>query len=359
MGERNRNCNVTSEEVQKLKNDLDKNVTQMERVENDMQAHFIDLTDKIAEIKEWTSNSTSDRDGMPSLAPLPSPNDDKLDMIMKHITNLEKEVEGDKGRQGKPNNNTGKYIPSMLTSAIIGDAPGGRGGLLLNRAPQSADGGQGRVPETEGPAAAANGSSVEGMRPAPAGIGETATRTMWDNMSADPLQHTGWSGASASPQKFAIHTPGHNHGEEHQGKFPRDGVEIHFTRNKEKGLEQFDGKAIEFRPLRRRTFIYISEENEAYAKLMEWARVQTSAINENPYDFGGTEGIKFGIDVKEFSRKLYSCLCKRLGKTMEGRIDRAQGRCLELWRSLSDEFVNQAGQMLDAKMKPYQHLVRA
>ena len=41
---------------------------------------------------------------------------------------------------------------------------------------------------------------------------------------------------------------------------------------------------------------------------MEWARTQKITINENPYDFGGTEEIKFGINVKEFSRKLYNFL---------------------------------------------------
>ncbi len=74
--------------------------------------------------------------------------------------------------------------------------------------------------------------------------------------------------------------------------------------------------------------------------------------------FGGTE-TRLGIDVKEFSRKLYNFLCKWLGNTMEGRIDRAQERGLELWRSLSDEFDSQAGQILCAKMKLYQNPVRA
>ena len=55
---------------------------------------------------------------------------------------------------------------------------------------------------------------------------------------------------------------------------------------------------------------YIVEENDSYAKLMEWARIQKIVINENPHDFGGTEETKFGINVKEFSRKLYNFLCK-------------------------------------------------
>ena len=135
--------------------------------------------------------------------------------------------------------------------------------------------------------------------------------------------------------------------------------EIHFTRNKEKGLEKFDGRTAEFKPWRRWMINYISEENAAYTKLMEWARMQKGVINEDPYDFGGTEGNKFGIDVKEFSRKLYYFLCKWLGNTMEGRIDRCQERGLELWRSLSDEFDSQAAQMLNAKMKLYQNPVRA
>ena len=32
---------------------------------------------------------------------------------------------------------------------------------------------------------------------------------------------------------------------------------------------------------------YISEEDAAYTKLMEWARTQKDAINEEPYDFWG------------------------------------------------------------------------
>ena len=44
---------------------------------------------------------------------------------------------------------------------------------------------------------------------------------------------------------------------------------------------------------------------------------------------------------------------------MEGRIDRSQGRGLELWRSLSDEYDSQAAQMLNARMKLYQNPVRA
>ena len=103
---------------------------------------------------------------------------------------------------------------------------------------------------------------------------------------------------------------------------------------------------------------YVTEENASYAKLMEWARIQKDVINENPHDFLGTEETKFGIDVKEFSRKLYNFLCKWLGNTMEGRIDRCQERGLELWRSLSDEFDSQAAQMLNAKMKLYQNPVR-
>ena len=80
---------------------------------------------------------------------------------------------------------------------------------------------------------------------------------------------------------------------------------------------------------------------------------------KTPHDFGGTEAIKFGIDVKEFSRMLYYFLCKWLGNVMEGRIDRCQERGLELWRSLSDEFDSQAAQMLNAKMKLYQNPARA
>ena len=64
---------------------------------------------------------------------------------------------------------------------------------------------------------------------------------------------------------------------------------------------------------------------------------------------GGTEANKFGIDVKEFNRKLYYFLCKWLGNTMEGRIDKCQERGLELWRSLSDEFDSQAVQKVECQ----------
>jgi hypothetical protein len=104
--------------------------------------------------------------------------------------------------------------------------------------------------------------------------------------------------------------------------------------------------------------IYTMEESEPYAKLMEWARVQKFVINENSHDFGGTEETMFGLNVKEFSRKLYNFLCKWLGHSMESRIDKCQERGLELWRSLSDEYDNQAAQMLSAKMKLYQNPVR-
>ena len=108
----------------------------------------------------------------------------------------------------------------------------------------------------------------------------------------------------------------------------------------------------------------ISEEDTAYAALMEWARTHKGVITEATEEmktsgFGGTEEVNFGIDVKEFSRKLYNFLCKWLGNTMEGRIDRSQERGLELWRSLSDEFDSQAAQMLNAKLKLYQNPVRA
>ena len=179
-------------------------------------------------------------------------------------------------------------------------------------------------------------------------------RTAWDTTATDPLQHTGWSDAPGGMQQFPIHTPAQDRG----GDVPRDNGDIHFTRNKEKGLEKFDGKTAEFKPWRRRMINYIVEENESYARLMEWARIQKIVINENPHDFGGTEETKFGINVKEVSRKLYNFLCRWLGNTMEGRIDKCQESGLELWRSLSDEFDSQAAQMLNAKMKLYQNPVR-
>ena len=65
------------------------------------------------------------------------------------------------------------------------------------------------------------------------------------------------------------------------------------------------------------------------------------------------------MDINEFSKKFYQFLCSKLGKSMESRMDRAQGRGLELWRSLNDEYNSQAGHMLDAKMKLYPNPVRA
>ena len=109
---------------------------------------------------------------------------------------------------------------------------------------------------------------------------------------------------------------------------PKNNGEIHFNRNKEKGLEKFDGKASEFKPWRRRMTNYISEEDTSYANRMEWARTQ-KGVSLVPTAFEERE-TKFGIDVKEFSRKLYNFLCKWLGNTMEGRIDRCQERGLEL-----------------------------
>ncbi len=44
---------------------------------------------------------------------------------------------------------------------------------------------------------------------------------------------------------------------------------------------------------------------------------------------------------------------------MESRMDKPQGRGLELWRALSDEFDSQAADMLDAKMKLYPSPARA
>ena len=85
-------------------------------------------------------------------------------------------------------------------------------------------------------------------------------------------------------QNYAIHTPSHDRGRDQedgqrQGHFPKESGEIYFTRNKEKGLEKFDGKTAEFKPWRRRMTNYIVEESDSYAKLMEWARIQKSVIN--------------------------------------------------------------------------------
>ena len=43
---------------------------------------------------------------------------------------------------------------------------------------------------------------------------------------------------------------------------------------------------IQVKPWRRRMTNYISEENAAYTKLMEWARIQKDVINEKPHVFG-------------------------------------------------------------------------
>ena len=87
-----------------------------------MMAHCNDLTDKIAETKKWLTDYIDNRDGMPSLAPLVTPNEDKFDMIMMHLKNLEKEGSGkedkgrqgeDKGKQGNTNNTPQNNIPSQ------------------------------------------------------------------------------------------------------------------------------------------------------------------------------------------------------------------------------------------------------
>ncbi len=144
----------TFEEIKKLKDDLDKNVMQMNKAtesvkqntEEDMKAHCIDLTDKIAETKKWVTNYIDNRDGMPSRASLATPNEDKLDMIMMHLKNLEKEGSGkedkgrqgeDKGKQGNTNNTPQNNIPSQ--SPMQGHEyyamPGGQSGLINNVKP--------------------------------------------------------------------------------------------------------------------------------------------------------------------------------------------------------------------------------
>ena len=132
---------------------------------------------------------------------------------------------------------------------------------------------------------------------------------------------------------FKIHsqgaTPAHDRTGDHEdtqhpGGIPRNHGEIHFNRNKEKGLDTFDGKAQEFKPWRRRMAIYVSEEDAAYATLMEWARTQKDVITEAREElktsgFGDTEA-RLGIDVKEFSRKLYNFLCKWLGHSRKDAL---------------------------------------
>ena len=130
-----------------------------------------------------------------------------------------------------------------------------------------------------------------GQGPGADGGGLPAPRTAWESASADPLQFTGWSGTATGTQNFSIHTPAHDRGVDNddgqrQGNFPRDNGEIHFTRNKERGIQKFDGKATEFRTWRRRMTNYVTEECASYARLMEWARTQRDVINENPHEFG-------------------------------------------------------------------------
>ena len=106
-----RNRDSTIAELQKLKEDLDMSIVQVnmaimsnkEKIEEDMKAHCNDLTEKIAETKQWVTNHVDSRDGMPRLAPLVSPNEDKLDAILMHLKSLQKEGSGkeDKGRQGE------------------------------------------------------------------------------------------------------------------------------------------------------------------------------------------------------------------------------------------------------------------
>ena len=118
----------------------------------------------------------------------------------------------------------------------------------------------------KGPGTGEGTRAMSAINPRVTGGHGLGTRTAWDTAAVDPLQHTGWSGAAAGAQNFAIHTPGHDQGGNHedgnrQGDIPRDNGEIHFNRNREKGLETFDGKAAEFRPWRRRMVIYTMEEN--------------------------------------------------------------------------------------------------
>jgi hypothetical protein len=136
--------------------------------------------------------------------------------------------------------------------------------------------------------------------------------------------------------------------------------EIKFDRGKMATLNDFDGKPEDFSHWRRRITSHISDENVDFGKLIDWARQQTSAITEQEEDKHVKEVAgKFGLDIKEFSRKFYNFICNKLGKTMESRMDRAQGGGLELWRALNDEYNSQAAQVLDAKMKLYQNPQRA
>ncbi len=202
-------------------------------------------------------------------------------MSLKNYEKEEKETRGDKGGQGKANNTPSEKTPN-----------GGEGSSPQNIIPTKPPG----ITETVGAGHLARSPRANGQVSGADGGGPPATQTAWDSAAADPLQFTSWLGKGPGTQNFSILTPAQERGVDNddgqrQGNSPRDNGEIHFTRNKEKGIDKFDGKATEHRPWRRRMTNYVTEENASYAKLMEWARTQRDVIYENPHDFGGTESI--------------------------------------------------------------------
>ena len=73
-----------------------------------------------------------------------------------------------------------------------------------------------------------------------------------------------------------------------------------FVRGKQKVLIDFNGGGDGFPHWRRRLASYISDEDVAYGKLIDWARQQPSTINKQVED-NHARGIaeKIGLDVEE------------------------------------------------------------
>ena len=80
-------------------------------------------------------------------------------------------------------------------------------------------------------------------------------------------------------------------------------------------MDQFDGKSDDLVYWRMQLSTYISNEDLAYEKMIDWAREQTSVISEQVEDDKAREIFgKLGLDIKEFSKKLYSFLVPGSGK---------------------------------------------
>ena len=187
-----------------------------------MKAHCIDLTDKIAETQKWVTNYIENRDGMPSLAPLPIPNEDKLDVIMMHLKNLQKEGSGkedkgrqgeDKGKQGNTNNTPQNSIPSQSP--------------------------------TQGHEYYAKPGSPPGLNNEPSGSGQPqgASNPIHVHPPVHPAKLTECFNIQSQGATPARDRTGDYEDTQHPGGIPRNYGEIHFNRNKEKGSEKFDGES--------------------------------------------------------------------------------------------------------------------